>query len=465
MLSLPKAAEPLVSRFSIAFTRPTFQRVIPLLVGFILSRGRRTITQVLGTIRTVATGHFSDYHRVFSRAAWSLRPLAHVLAAAVLEFVALDEPVICEVDDTATQHRGTHVYGKGRHRDSVRSTRSHTVWLWGHRWVVLAVNVRFPFAKRTWALPVLVSLYKPKDLNDKEGRAHRTPIAIARIQMALLMRWFPDRRFILLGDGGYASHGLARFCHQHRRRLTLVSLLHPCAHLCTEPPARPKGKRGRNRVRGDKLPHPQDVVIKAKRKRATVDWYGGKRRRRVEYVTDTGHWYKATEGLVPIRWVFVHDRDGRMDDRYLYSTDPSMTATAIISLYTARWAIEVTFQEAKQRLGLASPRNRVPKSVLRTAPCLFGLFTVVALIYHYQTQRGTATPTGAQTKKAKVKATPLHIDPWYPKAEITFSDALASVRRSLWEETILSEAFGHDALNKLKPKLRETLLEQLSLAA
>jgi DDE superfamily endonuclease/Archaeal putative transposase ISC1217 len=450
MLSLPKAAEPLVSRFSIAFTAPTFQRVISLLVGCIVTRGRRTVTRVLATLRGVTNGHFSDYHRVLSRAPWSMRPLVRVLAAAVLELVPKGQAVLLSVDDTATRHEGDRVYGKGLHRDNVRSTLSLKAWLWGHRWVVLAVNVKFPFAKRRWALPVLVALYKPKALNEKEGRPHRTPIAVARVLVSLLLRWFPDRRFILLGDGGYASHGLAKFCHDRRRQLTLVSLLHPCAHLCEEPPPRRKGRRGPDRIRGPKLPHPQDVVEKTnRRRRATVDWYGSNRRR-VEYVTRTGHWYKATEGLVPIRWVFVHDRDGRAEDRYFYSTDPTMSAPEIIALYTARWAIEVTFQEAKQRLGLGTERNWSKPSVLRTGPCLLGLFSVVALIYREQTK-------GRRAKAAS--------EPWYPKTEPTFSDALASVRRALWDEAILSEAFGHDALNQLQPKLRETLLNQLSWAA
>lgn len=449
MLTLPQAAEPLLSRFSIAFTAPTFQRVISLLVGCIVTRGRRTVTRVLKTLRGVTRGHFSDFHRVLSRAPWAMRPLARVLAAAVLELVPKNTKVLLAVDDTATRHEGDRVYGKGMHRDNVRSTRTHKVWLWGHRWVVLAVNVKFPFCKRHWALPVLVALYKPEALNEAEGRPHRTPIAVARVLVGLLLRWFPDRRFILLGDGGYASHGLARFCHDRRRQLTLVSLLHACAHLCEPPPPRPAGKKGRNRIRGPKLPHPQDVVKKAKRKRLTVDWYSGNRRR-VEHVTRTGHWYKATEGLVPIRWVFVHDLGGKTEDRYFYSTDPTMTAPDIISLYTGRWPIEVTFQETKQRLGLGTERNWSEKSVGRTGPCLLGLFSVVALIYREQTKG----------RRAKAQS-----EPWYPKTEPTFSDAVASVRRVLWDQTILSEALGHDALNQLPPKLRETLLNELSWAA
>ena len=91
---LPKAAEPLLSRFSIAFTRPTFQRALLLFVGFVLTSGRHTVTRALWTARTLCRGHFSDYHRVFCRARWSLWPLGRVLAAMVLELVPQDQPVL-----------------------------------------------------------------------------------------------------------------------------------------------------------------------------------------------------------------------------------------------------------------------------------------------------------------------------------------------------------------------------------
>lgn len=451
MLSLPKVAEPLLSRFAIAFTKPTFTRAMVLFVGFVLTVGRHTVTRALCTVRGLADGCFGSYHRVFSRARWSPWPLAHVLAAAVLELVPADQPVVCPVDDTAAQHRGKRVYGKGRHRDPLRSTRTHNVWLWGHQWVVLAVNVTFPFGARPWSLPVLCALYRTREVDRAEGRAHKTPTVLARQLVAALLRWFPDRRFVLLGDGHYASHELARFCHRHRRRLTLVSLCHPRAHLCQPPPPRRKGQMGRPRVRGAKLPHPQDAVKGAERKRSTVTWYGGKKRR-VEFVAGTGQWYKPADGLVPVRWVFVHDLSGTHEDRYFYSTDPSLSPSRIIGLYTGRWGIEVTFQEAKQQLGLASPRNRTARSVLRTAPCLLGLFSVVAIVFH------------RHNAGAGEKARPRTF-PWYAKAEVTFSDALVGVRRLLWEQTVFSEPDQRDALKKLPCALRDSLLDQLSLAA
>ena len=161
MYSLPSAAEPLFMKFSIAFTEPTFQRIISLTTGAILTMGRRTVTAVLWTMRGVITGHHSSYHRVFSRAVWSLWPLGKVLATAILRFIPPDEPVLVPMDDTTAQHRGKQVYGKGCHHDAVRSAHKHVVYRWGHRWVALAFSIKFPFTSRRWALPVLCALYRP----------------------------------------------------------------------------------------------------------------------------------------------------------------------------------------------------------------------------------------------------------------------------------------------------------------
>jgi len=212
MLTLPSAAEPLVMSLSVAFTQPTFKRVVPLIVAAILTRGRHTVAAMLRTVRGLARGHWSDYHRLFSRASWSLWPLGMILARAILECTDPDAPVLVAVDDTTCQHRGPKVYGKGCHHDAVRSSHRHIVWRWGHKWVVLSISVKFPFTARRWALPVLVALYRPEALNESEGRRHKTPAQLAQQLVAVLIHWFPQRRFVVLGDGGYASHELASFC-------------------------------------------------------------------------------------------------------------------------------------------------------------------------------------------------------------------------------------------------------------
>ncbi len=127
-----RAAEPLMAAFSIAFTQPTFQRVMVLILGAIMSMRPRTVTGLLRAAGGLAKGHWSDYHRVLSLRVWSNWPLGRVLASLILELVPPDQPVVIPVDDTNPQHKGPHVYGKGRHHDAIRSTHSHIVWVWGH---------------------------------------------------------------------------------------------------------------------------------------------------------------------------------------------------------------------------------------------------------------------------------------------------------------------------------------------
>ena len=451
MLHLPSAAQPLLMSLSVAFTQPTFQRILPLCVGAILTMGRRTVTGLLWTMRGLIRGHPSTYHRVFSRAVWSLWPLGKLLGEAVLRLIPSETPVLVPLDDTTAQHRGKKVYGKGCHHDAVRSSHTHRVWRWGHRWVVLAISVKFPFTSRRWALPILAALYRPKELDEAEGRPHKTAPHLARQLMAVLIHWFPGRKFVFLGDGGYASHELARFCYRHRAHATLVSRFHGDANLYAPPP-RPKGRKprkGRPRGKGRKLPSPQQVVARSTPRPATVDWYGG-RSRRVELVSGTGHWYKAGKGLVPVRWVFVHNLQGTHRDEYFYTTDTTLEAEQIVSWYTARWPIETTFQEMRAHLGFETPRQRVAKSVLRTAPCLLGLFSLICLIFARHAKR----------HRIRVRATA-----WYVKTEPTFSDAIATVRRLFWAETIFAKASYNDGLEKLPGRLRNLLLDRLSQAA
>jgi hypothetical protein len=446
MLVLPKAAEPLIARFSVAFYHPTFQRFILLTVGAILAMGRRTVTATLWTVRSLMHGHASSYHRVFSRSPWSAWVLGRVLAAIILEWGPDDQRVILSVDDTTALHKGKKVYGKGRHHDAVRSTHSHIVWKWGHKWVVLAINVRFPFAKRPWALPVLTALYQSEELNKQEGRRHRTPIDLAKGLVATLIHWFPTRKFILLGDGGYASHDLARFAHRHRRHLTLVSRFHADANLYALPPQRKGKKGGRPRKKGRKLLAPQQVVAGSRRTRATVSWYGGGQRR-IEYVSQGSHGYKGGGGLVPLRWVFVHDLDGTHRDESFYSTDPDLWPEQMVSLFTARWSIEVTFQDVREHLGFESTKPWTAKSVLRAGPCLLGLFSLISLIYARMNK--TARPA-------------IRTTPWYDKSEPTFSDALYAVRRLLWSQTVLKQVLGDDVVSKLPARFTTFLLDRLA---
>jgi hypothetical protein len=88
----------------------------------------------------------------------------------------------------------------------------------------------------------------------------------------------------------------------------------------------------------------------------------------------------------------------------------------IIAWYVSRWNIEVTFQEARTHLGLETQRQWSTLAIVRTTPCLLGLFSLVVLIAQ------ALHPHHLPTRQAA----------GYPKAEPSFADALAAVRRHLW---------------------------------
>lgn len=429
MAILPEAPRGFWDDFAPIFTRPTFRRFLTLLGSAILTVGRRTVANLLRTAGSLADGASSSYRRVFSQARWSPLRLAAVLARRVVALLPPNAEIVLAGDDTVFSHPGAHVFGKGRHRDPLRSSHAFTARRYGHKWVVLAVLARFPFAVRPWALPVLVALYRDPADDRRETRRHRTPAQQAIRPLRLMLRWIPGRRFVFVGDSAYGTHEMARFCHRHRERLTLVSKLHPEANIFEPPP--PYGGLGRPRVKGARLPKPREAVAAAARfARRTVAWYGGGTRR-VETATAAGSWYKKGEGLVPVRWVFVHDRDGTHRDEYFYSTDPTFDARRVIETDTGRWNIETTFQEARSGLHVQTTRGWSKPTVLRAVPCLFGLYSIVAMLY-------AALPRERRTRGVAGPG----------KSTVTFSDALASVRRWIWAEGV----FAHAPRRPVHPK-------------
>jgi hypothetical protein len=496
MLTIPEFAQPVLGLFAPAFYHPTYQRVLVLLLAAVLTTGRRTVSNLLRTAAGLARGDASSFHRVLSRRRWSTLALARILTRFILEHWVPDGPVLLVGDDSVDEHRGAKVYGKGCHRDPVRSTHSYTAFRWGHQWVVLAILVQFPFATRAWALPVLSALYHspekaakakspavrrrrnkakdqtrvqakrragrkasaraqaeaPKKTKAQSRRQHKTPSELMRQLLVVLTHWFPERRFVFAGDGGYGTHALARFAARRRRRnLTLVSLFYANAALHDPPPV-VVGKRPSHRPRkkGAKRPTPEAVVAAAEqRERLEVSWYGGGRRT-VEVVSGTGHWHKSGEGLVEVLWVYVHDLTGTHRDSYLFSTDPTMPVAQVIATYTGRWNIETTFQEMRAYLGLETTRGRTKHTVLRAAPCLFGLYSVVALLYAVLPADGAATEATVSYRG---------------KGAVTFSDAISVVRRQLWLEGVFESHGQTEAFRNLPRPLQAVLLAALAPAA
>jgi hypothetical protein len=126
-----------------------------------------------------------------------------------------------------------------------------------------------------------------------------------------------------------------------------------------------------------------------------------------------------------------------------------MKPIALIETYTGRWNIETTFQEVRSYLGLETTRGWSRNTVLRAAPFLFGLYTIVAWLY-----------AELPARYARVRV----VD-WPGKRDVTFSDAITAVRRWLWIEWVFASPGHRGAFSKVSGPFREILLRGLAPAA
>ena len=350
------------------------------------------------------------------------------------------------VDDTTCRRWGPKVFEKGCHRDAVRSTKNYTVLCFGHKWVTLSVLVTLPFTKRSWALPIAALLYRKRSKYKNERRRHRTLEDLARILIYRTVRRFRGRTFEVIGDGGYGSNDFSNGCHQ--LGVELIARLRIDSVLYDKPKPRVKGQRGRPAKKGKRQPSFKDRVAQSKEDDWTygdVAWYAGKKKS-VRWLTGLGLRYKPRTTLPLIRWVIVQDVESGHWECF-FSTDVTAFPKYIIEAYVTRWALEVTYQEVREHLGLETSKNWCQNSVERTVPCLLGLFTLVTLCFEKICQTSSPQP---------------HQNTWYHKAELTFSDAMLAVRKMLWARLIFHDSPKNGGVMKIDPARWEFLSERLS---
>jgi hypothetical protein len=150
-----------------------------------------------------------------------------------------------------------------------------------------------------------------------------------------------------------------------------------------------------------------------------------------------------------VRWVYVHDGTGTHRDEYLFTTDLHMTPNQIVECYIQRWSIETTFQECREYLKLESTKCYGQQTVLRFTLCLFGLYTIVVLLY-------LQLPDLLHASGMIL---------WKEKSTITFSDILMCVRRAIWKQWFFQTPRKPMQFSKLPRSLQETILYALAPVA
>ena len=403
--------------FSEAFTTPTWQHVLVLIAGAILSPGRRTVAAALRVTGLDQDPCFTNYHRVLNRNRWSSRRVARcLLKLLVISFVP-DGPVIIGLDDTLERRWGAKIKARGIYRDPVRSSHGHFVKASGLRWLSVMLLPDIPWAGRVWGLPFLTALAPSERYASKRARPHKKLTDWGRQVLLQAARWLPGRKIIAVADSSFAAIELLNAV---RRRVCMITRLRLDARLFDPPARRRPGTVGRPRVIGKRQPNLAERLANPKtrwRRLRVSGWYG-RGERLVEIVTGTALWHHPGR-LVPIRYVLVRDVEGELRPQAFLCTDLDADPLDILRWFVRRWSIEVTFAEVRRHLGVETQRQWSDPAIARTTPTLLGLFSLITLWAQHLCGETSPPPRSAT---------------WYSKTLPTFSDALALVRRELWAD-------------------------------
>ncbi len=99
------------------------------------------------------------------------------------------------------------------------------------------------------------------------------------------------------------------------------------------------------------------------RERLRLSWYGGSERGGGGERHGV-HWYRAKQGLVEVRWVFVHDVEGTHRDEYFFSTELSSSAQEVVQTCAAEVEPGNHLEEMRSYIGLETTRGRKKETVL-----------------------------------------------------------------------------------------------------
>lgn len=405
-----------------AFTVPTFCRLLVLFAGWVMSPGTHAVTEALVASGVAGVQHHAAFHRVLSRAVWRPDDVGRLLLLALVRLSG-GGPLRLVLDDTLCTHKGPKVFGLGTHLDAVRSTRAVRHFAFGHLWVVLAVLVQVPFARRPWAVPVLLRLYRTKKECERRRVVHQSKTRLGRDMVQLALSWLPDgQRVRLVADGLYSCDTVLKGLPHGR--LVFFGAMRPDARL-----SRPRTRKCRSPKTGRPLtadlPVPKPHVLARDTSRPWVHvratLYGGEEvQLRVKEVV--ARWRSAA-GTQTLKVVLVQVKGGSLPLRVFFSTDATLPAHEVLEEYAGRWAIEVLFRDLKQSLGFAASRARTRLAVLRTAPFVAYCYTLLVLWY-VELSRSAA--------RLDTKALRLPTRPWYRQKDfVSFADVLRMAQATL----------------------------------
>jgi hypothetical protein len=382
--SIP-SLDPILQCLLPAFTEPTFQTHIEVLLGWVMCLGKRTEFAVFQTIQADTPlsrkerHPFDRFYNFFSRTAWTVHDLARQLAVAIVVALNPRELLYLVVDDTLLHKRGKQVYGLGWFRDAVASTAKRVATASGNHWVVIGLAICIPGTSKIYCLPLYAKLHLA-------GKNHPSEAMLAKEMLQDLLAWFPERKLVFIGDGAYFASNLLADLDS---RVTYVGVMRADAAIYDPVvPKQSKSKRGRKATKGPRFPNPKEAVKKADGNRSgkgawvwqtvKATCYGATRK--LQVLSFQAVWPEV-RGLLPVLVVLVRDPKGKFADKYLFTTDVNAKFSWVISTFSRRWSIEVAFKASKQIMKIQAPQHWCRQSIEKLSPWVWLIQSLISLWY------------------------------------------------------------------------------------
>jgi DDE superfamily endonuclease len=348
--------------FAGLFTTPSWQTFTVLAYGWAVASGeRQTITTYLWLTGATTVKHFSCCYRFLGEALYQARwPLWARIIRGAAQWVPAEGVIVLIVDDSTKKKAGRQIEGVGYYRNGAGSARQEYRTLRGLNFVWGQMRLPIPgWPGQRVSIPVGLSLY----LKEEQARKLHVPYhwrsALAREIVDFVAAQLPTRRIRVLGEGGYATKDTLQ---QFPARVEVISRMLITGKLYAPPPPRTVLRRGCPPKKGALGGSPKTLA----RKRS--GWQPHPSEAGTLVQTWTGLWHTVLPGrligvVVLRRPLRPRSRKSGQRTRLppveaFFTTDLTLSPTAILAQYRERWAVEITLRDSKVFAGFGHDQCR-----------------------------------------------------------------------------------------------------------